>query len=614
MQCVAGQGPPRMGTRTTRMAHRALAAAATLLTLIALTGTALAAGTSTNFSVRRVQSLPTGAPVTVGPLGQVASAINYGGMAVGPVFFRPVNGTNEHSPLAFPGLQISSDFGPSPQATRTTLHLPPGQLGNPYVPACTDTSSCPSISKDGEITLNGQAGSIFNFNPANLPDPSQRTAPAAVALVVPGLSYIKTAPILVAPRGNGDYGLDSSTDLTGASAPITSLRILQYGLVTQNPTDPLPALPYLFNPTECRTAVATGDTTFADGSTTHDSFTMMPRPAENGNAATNRGKLDGECARFPWNGVEPSGSATQNNDKLRVTAFATVHGSDNGAVEQPDEYRFRFITPTRGGIPYQSHYRSITAVLPPGVAISAAAASGPDFTTCSADQFAADSAAPAACPGASKIGDMKVLSPLLDGDRSTPVDVFKLAQDGCNGPAANPCQNLITDAHLDPVGGDLWAGPQVAGHPNRFRIFGEISDGGITRVKLQGVATADEQTGQVTATFDNLPELPVYDVDQRFFGGDHATLVNPDTCGAFNVATSVQPWAAIRDDGSATATPAAATPSDGFTISGCTGPKPFAPTLSLLSDPLAAGADSALTTTITVPDGSQNLVSADVAL
>src|SRR3954451_22796103 len=614
MQCVAGQGPPRMGTRTTRMAHRALAAAATLLTLIALTGTALAAGTSTNFSVRRVQSLPTGAPVTVGPLGQVASAINYGGMAVGPVFFRPVNGTNEHSPLAFPGLQISSDFGASPQATRTTLHLPPGQLGNPYLPACTDTSSCPSTSKVGEITLNGQAGSIFNFNPANLPDPSQRTAPAAVALVVPGLSYIKTAPILVAPRGNGDYGLDSSTDLTGASAPITSLRIFQYGLVVQNLTDPLPALPYIFNPTECRTAVATGDTTFADGSTTHDSFTIMPRPAESGNAATDRAQLAGECARFAWDGVEPSGSGTQNNDKLRVTAFATVHGTDDGAVEQPDEYRFRFITPTRGGIPYQSHYKSITAVLPPGVAISAAAASGPGFTVCTPDQFAADAAAPAACPGASKVGDLKVLSPLLDGDRSTPVDVFKLAQDGCSGPAGNPCQNLITDAHLDPVGGDIWAGPQVEGHPNQFRIFGEITDGGITRVKLQGIATADEQTGQVTATFDNLPQLPVYDVEQRFFGGDHATLVNPDSCGQFTVGTRVQPWAAIHDDGSAAAAPAAATPSDGFTISGCTGPKPFAPSLSLLSDPLAAGADSALTTTITVPDGSQNLVSADVAL
>src|SRR3954454_22041211 len=287
-----------MGTKTTRTAHRALAAAAALLALLALTGTALAAGTSSNFSVRRVQSLPSGALVAFGPLGQVASALNYGGMAGGPVFFRPVDGTNEHSPLAFPGLQITSDFSASRPATRTTLHLPPGQLGNPYLPACTDTSSCPSTSKVGEITLNGQAGSIFNFNPANLPDPSQRTAPAAVALVVPGLSYTKTAPTLVVPRRNGDYGLDSPTDLTGGSAAITSLRIFQYGLVVQNITAPLPALPYLFNPTECRTAVATSDTTFADGSATHDSFTMMPRPAENGNAATDRARLADECARF----------------------------------------------------------------------------------------------------------------------------------------------------------------------------------------------------------------------------------------------------------------------------------------------------------------------------
>lgn len=603
-----------MKTRTTRTA---LAAALTLLTL---TSNALAAGTSSNFSVRRVQSLPSGTLSAFGPLGQVASALNYGGMAVGPVFFRPVNGTNEHSPLAFPGLQITSNFSSSPPATRTTLHLPPGQLGNPYLPVCTDVSSCPNNSKVGEVTMNGQSGSVFNFKPANLPNPADRTAPAAVALVVPGVSYAKAAPIFVVPRGNGDYGLDTPTDLTGASAPITSLSILQYGLVPQNLTDNPPALPYIFNPTECRTAVATGDTTFADGSSTHDSFTIMPRPAENGNAATDRAQLNDECSRFAWNGSEPSGSGTTTNAKLKVSAFATVHGNDNGPVEQPDEYRFRFITPTRGGIPYQSHYKSITAVLPPGVAISAAAASGPGFTVCTPDQFAADSAAAAACPSASQIGDMKVLSPLLDGDRSTPVDVFKLANDGCNGPAANPCQNLVTDAHLDPVGGTLWAGPQVEGHPNQFRIFGEITDGGVTRVKLQGVATADEQTGQVTATFDNLPELPVYDVDQRFFGGDHATLVNPDTCGSFTVGTSVGPWAAVRDDGSAGAAPAPATPSDGFSISGdgngapCAAEKPFAPTLSFLSDPFSAGADTALTTTINVPDGSQSLVSADVAL
>ncbi|HEY2984719.1 MAG TPA: hypothetical protein VGJ38_11240, partial [Jatrophihabitantaceae bacterium] len=555
------------GTKGTARARGMLVAMVALVVLGALQGSALAAGTATGFEVRRVQSLPVSAPLPMA--GQVASALDYGGVGANGVFFRPVNGTNEHSPLAFPSLQIGTDFSADPEATRTTLHLPPGQLGNPYLPACdkeitvSGLQGCPSPSKVGEVTLNGQSGSIYNYNPAKLPDPSDRTAPGAVALVVGApMNYAKAAPILVVPRGNGNYGLDSSTDLAGFH--ITSLRILQYGLVPQNVTDPLPALPYIFNPTECNTAVATSDTTFADGSTSHASFTMMPRPAENGHPASDRAQLDSECARFPWNGVEPSGAGTQDNPKLRVTAFATVDGDDDGAVEQPDEYRFRFITPARGGIPYQSHYERLTAVLPQGVGISPAAASSADFTICTPDQFAADSVRPAACPKASQIGDMTALSPLLDGDRSTPVDVFKLAQDGCNGPADNPCQNLVTQAHLDPIGGDVWAGPQVEGHPNQFRIFGEITDGGITRVKLQGVATANEQTGQVTAVFDNLPQLPVYDVEQRFFGGDHATLTNPDTCGQFTVGSELVPWAAIHDGRQLGGRPAPATTADGF--------------------------------------------------
>src|SRR4051812_49746090 len=89
-----------MGTKTTRTAHRALAAAAALLALLALAGDALAAGTSSNFSVRRVQSLPSGALVAFGPLGQVASALNYGGVAGGPGFFPPGGGTHQHPPLA----------------------------------------------------------------------------------------------------------------------------------------------------------------------------------------------------------------------------------------------------------------------------------------------------------------------------------------------------------------------------------------------------------------------------------------------------------------------------------------------------------------------------------
>ena len=53
----------------------------------------------------------------------------------------------------------------------------------------------------------------------------------------------------------------------------------------------------------------------------------------------------------------------------------------------------------------------------------------------------------------------------------------------------------------------------------------------MTRIKSVGIATADQQTGQITAVFDDLPQSPFFHLEQRFFGGDNAALVNPKDCG-----------------------------------------------------------------------------------
>src|SRR5881397_2172664 len=109
-----GVGTPTTGDENSKPSARlraALAGGVALVALIALQGTALAQGTSTNFSVQRVQSLPSGAltspPFSLIGVNQVVSALNYPGSSElpgsPPVYFRPVNGTNEHSPLAFPG-------------------------------------------------------------------------------------------------------------------------------------------------------------------------------------------------------------------------------------------------------------------------------------------------------------------------------------------------------------------------------------------------------------------------------------------------------------------------------------------------------------------------------
>src|SRR5207249_74216 len=84
-------------------------------------------------------------------------------------------------------------------------------------------------------------------------------------------------------------------------------------------------------------------------------------------------------------------------------------------------------------------------------------------------------------------------------------------------------------------------------------------------VKLEGVATADLQTGEVQARFTDLPELPVFDITQAFPGGDFATATSPVECGDHKFASEVTPFAAIHGDDTVTDSPPKAQPDDTIT-------------------------------------------------
>ena len=85
-----------------------------------------------------------------------------------------------------------------------------------------------------------------------------------------------------------------------------------------------------------------------------------------------------------------------------------------------------------------------------------------------------------------------------------------------------------------PLKGKVYFGQPLSTEPRSgqmFRIFQELQGFGLD-VKLEGSVIANPQTGQLTATFANLPELPFEHFKLRFNGGPNAVLVNPPTCGA----------------------------------------------------------------------------------
>jgi hypothetical protein len=144
--------------------------------------------------------------------------------------------------------------------------------------------------------------------------------------------------------------------------------------------------------------------------------------------------------------------------------------------------------------------------LPVGVRVSPSSAAG--LGACPPAQIGLGSAAVPSCPGSSKIGTVRIDTPLLDDPLTGSV---YLAQ-----PRDNPFRTLLS-VYL------------VAGGP------------GIV-VKLAGRVEADPITGQLTATFDDNPQLPFSNLHLEFKGGPRAALVNPRLCGTYGTRAVLTSW------------------------------------------------------------------------
>jgi hypothetical protein len=72
------------------------------------------------------------------------------------------------------------------------------------------------------------------------------------------------------------------------------------------------------------------------------------------------------------------------------------------------------------------------------------------------------------------------------------------------------------------------------------QVVGEGESGIV--VKLEGRASLNQQTGQLTATFDNNPQLPFSDLKLTLAGGSRATLANSRVCGPVSTSLDMTPW------------------------------------------------------------------------
>jgi hypothetical protein len=172
------------------------------------------------------------------------------------------------------------------------------------------------------------------------------------------------------------------------------------------------------------------------------------------------------------------------------------------------------------------------------------------------------------CTGASKVGNVRIQTPLLEHELEG--GVYLAAQN------ANPFNSLVAIYIVakDPVSGVL--------------------------VKLAGQVTLNESTGQISTTFQNTPQTPFEDFTLEFFGGSTASLTTPPYCGTHTATASFVSWSGETVNSE----------SSFQTTSNCTNPpsaQPFSPSLTAGPTNPQAGAFSPFTLTLGNPDGDQAL-------
>jgi hypothetical protein len=255
------------------------------------------------------------------------------------------------------------------------------------------------------------------------------------------------------------------------------------------------------------------------------------------------------------------------------------------ALDQPDGLTAHLHVPQNISEPSKTSspdLRSAEVTLPAGLTLNASAAHGLEGCTDAEIGLATDSKIE--CPVGSEIGTVAVNAP---------------------GIPAGSLTGTIYLGSPEPT-----QGPESG---KEFRIFlaAESTQYGVG-VRLEGQVKANEHTGQLTATFEDTPEVPFEDFTLSFKTGPRAPLANPLSCGPADPVALLTPYSGQ---------PATAATITSFAIEGsssngaCPAPLPFALTQSSPSqDPATAGSYSPFGLDFARSDGQQYLSSVQTTL
>ncbi|HEX7278356.1 MAG TPA: hypothetical protein VF255_01925 [Solirubrobacterales bacterium] len=473
-------------------------------------------------------------------------------------------------------LSAAGEVVPAGEVREVKVGLPPGFLGAPLImPRCPQDAIIPLFGEEqcpqghstvGTIqallsqfpSVGGQTQRVYN----NVPPfgyPAQFTGQIATGV----------APLLGSVRSGGDYSVEVASPNIANAVKVYGAAVILEG----RPGDS-GGKAFLINPTSCAevSPVAT-----IEANTWHQSGVF------DGTSEGQPQVTDCQPLTESWLGKGPE----PKQPSFEFQPTVTQGSSGTGATAKLHINQEGLTDPAKLAT---SHLKKTVVALPPGLSLNPSAANG--LEACSESQIGFKGSGfplpnpirfdeePAACPDGSKLGTVEATSPLLE----------------------------------EPVGGTLYLATQDDNPFNSLIALYLVIDSprfGLN-VKLPGKVEADPVSGQLTATFDYNPQLPVEDLTLHFRGGGpRSQLATPEVCGNYKSTGSLTPWSAENGE-------SAPIEEAGFSISSGCAPtaaaRPFAPSFQAGTLDPFAGAFSPLVIKLGRKDGEQELTSLDFTL
>jgi hypothetical protein len=176
------------------------------------------------------------------------------------------------------------------------------------------------------------------------------------------------------------------------------------------------------------------------------------------------------------------------------------------------------LTNYKNNVPSQP--RTAVVTLPEGMTVNPSLAAG--LGSCAPAGYAAETASSppgAGCPENSKIGSFTVRSALFE--ETIEGAIFLAEPDDAATPtpgAENPFDSLLA-----------------------LYLVAKVPERGVI-VKVAGKLEANSTSGNLTAVFGHLPQLPYSNLRIHFREGQRAPLITPSACGSFTSRIDLSPW------------------------------------------------------------------------